>query len=77
MPSADLVGAIDQGTSSSRFLVFDPSTEKVVCQHQVQTTSIYPREGWVEQDPKELLESVKEVQYKMGKSHSFKRETRL
>ena len=54
-----LVGAIDQGTSSSRFLVFDPKDESVVAQHQIEFPTYYPHEGWVEQDPEDLLSSVK------------------
>ena len=34
MSHKNLVGAIDQGTSSSRFLVFDADTEELVAQHQ-------------------------------------------
>uniref|UniRef100_UPI00398E33D9 glycerol kinase isoform X2 n=1 Tax=Pristiophorus japonicus TaxID=55135 RepID=UPI00398E33D9 len=53
-----LVGAIDQGTSSSRFLIFNPKTAKVVAQHQVEIQQKLPKEGWVEEDPKEILYSV-------------------
>jgi len=53
-----LVGAIDQGTSSSRFLLFSSESGKVVASHQVETTSIHPHEGWCQQDPKEILSSV-------------------
>ena len=54
------MGAIDQGTSSSRFLVFDSQTSEVVAQHQVEIIQVFPKEGWVEQDPMEILGSVKE-----------------
>ena len=54
-----LVGAIDQGTSSTRFLVFSASTAELVTYHQVSVSSHHPRPGWVEQDPEELLQSVK------------------
>ena len=60
MCSRTLVGAIDQGTSSSRFLVFDSQTSEVVAQHQVEIKQVFPKEGWVEQDPMEILGSVKE-----------------
>ncbi|XP_048588294.1 glycerol kinase-like isoform X2 [Nematostella vectensis] len=53
-----LVGAIDQGTSSSRFLLFASNTAELLAFHQVEFQSIYPKEGWVEQDPKTLLSSV-------------------
>ncbi|XP_067848905.1 glycerol kinase isoform X2 [Heptranchias perlo] len=58
MATGPLVGAIDQGTSSSRFLVFNPQTAKVVVQHQVEITQKLPKAGWVEEDPKEILHSV-------------------
>ncbi|XP_076854548.1 glycerol kinase-like isoform X1 [Brachyhypopomus gauderio] len=53
-----LVGAIDQGTSSTRFLVFNARTAELVGQHQVEITQSFPKEGWVEEDPKEILQSV-------------------
>ncbi len=58
--SQPLVGAIDQGTSSSRFLLFDPKTSEVVCFHQVEITSHHPFEGWCEQDAEELLSKTTE-----------------
>uniref|UniRef100_A0A1L8E1W7 Probable glycerol kinase n=1 Tax=Nyssomyia neivai TaxID=330878 RepID=A0A1L8E1W7_9DIPT len=55
-----LVGAIDEGTSSARVLLFKVETSEVVCFHQVEIKQIYPLEGWVEQDPMEILEAVHE-----------------
>ncbi|KAG4400299.1 hypothetical protein GLYMA_07G028600v4 [Glycine max] len=52
------VGAIDQGTSSSRFIIYDAKTGVVGC-HHVEFTQFYPQAGWVEHDPMEILESVK------------------
>ncbi|XP_047140126.1 glycerol kinase 3 isoform X1 [Hydra vulgaris] len=52
------VGAIDQGTSSSRFLVFSAETGDLIASHQVETHSVYQQEGWCQQDPKEILDSV-------------------
>ncbi|GBM48691.1 Glycerol kinase [Araneus ventricosus] len=54
----NLVGAVDQGTSSSRFLVFAPDTAEIVTYHQIETKQIYPQAGWVEQDPMEVLSNV-------------------
>ncbi|KAJ8034355.1 Glycerol kinase 3 [Holothuria leucospilota] len=51
----DLVGAVDQGTSSTRFLVFSSKTHELVASHQKELTQFFPREGWVEEDPKEIL----------------------
>ncbi|XP_069698290.1 glycerol kinase 3 isoform X1 [Periplaneta americana] len=55
-----LVGAIDEGTSSARFLVFAARTREVVASHQIEITNTYPQEGWVEQNPKEILTAVEE-----------------
>ena len=63
-----LILAIDQGTSSSRVIIFNSSNWNVVTSHQVEFESIYPEEGWCEQDPKLLLHTVKEVK---GKLHFF------
>ncbi|GAB6028413.1 hypothetical protein CHUAL_002573 [Chamberlinius hualienensis] len=53
-----LIGAVDQGTSSTRFLVFASKTAELLTYYQTATRQIYPKEGWVEQDPKEILQSV-------------------
>lgn len=54
-----LVGAIDEGTSSARFIVFKAGTAEVVASDQQELSQIYPQEGWVEQDPKEILRVVR------------------
>ncbi|XP_043516604.1 glycerol kinase-like [Frieseomelitta varia] len=55
-----LVGAIDEGTSSARFLVFAADTAEVLTYHQVSISQSCPKEGWVEQDPIEILQAVRE-----------------
>ncbi|XP_072302985.1 glycerol kinase isoform X2 [Eucyclogobius newberryi] len=55
-----LVAAIDQGTSSTRFLVFNSTTSELLSRHQVEIKQSFPKEGWVEEDPKEILQSVYE-----------------
>uniref|UniRef100_A0A8D2DTH4 Carbohydrate kinase FGGY N-terminal domain-containing protein n=1 Tax=Sciurus vulgaris TaxID=55149 RepID=A0A8D2DTH4_SCIVU len=55
-----LVGAVVQGTNSTRFLVFSSKTAELLSHHQVELTQEFPKEGWVEQDPKEILQSVYE-----------------
>ncbi|XP_024879473.1 glycerol kinase-like, partial [Temnothorax curvispinosus] len=55
-----LVGAIDEGTSSARFLVFAADTAEVLTYHQVSISQTYPKEGWVEQDALEILRAVRE-----------------
>ncbi|KFM57990.1 Glycerol kinase, partial [Stegodyphus mimosarum] len=54
-----LIGAVDQGTSSSRFLVFSSDTAEIITYHQIETRQIFPQAGWVEQDPQEILSSVR------------------
>lgn len=53
-----LVGAIDEGTSSARFILFRAGSYEVVASHQQQLSQKYPQEGWVEQDPFEIMEAV-------------------
>ncbi|XP_029926862.1 glycerol kinase isoform X1 [Myripristis murdjan] len=55
-----LVAAIDQGTSSTRFLVFNSKTAELLSHHQVEIKQSFPKEGWVEEDPREILQSVYE-----------------
>jgi glycerol kinase len=57
---ADYVGAIDQGTTSTRFMIFDHSGE-VVGIDQKEHEQIYPKPGWVEHDPKEIWTRTQEV----------------
>ncbi|KAK7389507.1 hypothetical protein VNO78_24613 [Psophocarpus tetragonolobus] len=52
------IGAVDQGTSSSRFIIYNAKAEAIGC-HHVEFTQFYPKSGWVEHDPMEILESVK------------------
>lgn len=54
------VGAIDQGTTSTRFMVFDRSGN-VVAAHQKEHKQIYPKPGWVEHDALEIWERTQEV----------------
>ena len=54
------VAAIDQGTASSRCLIFDRSGN-IVSVAQKEHRHIYPRPGWVEHDPLELWVNVEEV----------------
>ena len=49
--------AIDQGTTSSRAIVFDGDM-KIVASGQKEFTQHYPASGWVEHDPEEIWESV-------------------
>ncbi len=57
---ADFVGAIDQGTTSTRFMIFDHSGAEVA-RHQLEHTQIMPRPGWVEHNPVEIWERTRAV----------------
>ena len=48
--------ALDQGTSSSRSIVFDRDG-RIVAMTQRELTQIYPQPGWVEHDPREIWQS--------------------
>jgi glycerol kinase len=48
------IGAIDQGTTSTRFIVFD-AEGRIVSVAQKEHSQIYPRPGWVEHDPAEIV----------------------
>src|SRR5437879_4305120 len=54
------VGAIDQGTTSTRFMVFDHSA-RIAAVAQREHEQIYPKPGWVEHDPLEILRRTEEV----------------
>ena len=54
------VGAIDQGTTSSRFVLFDNKAE-IIAMSQLEHTQIYPEPGWVEHDPIEIRDKVFET----------------
>ena len=54
------VGSLDQGTSSTRFMIFDQGG-KVVGQHQLEHRQILPQAGWVEHDAAEIWDRVQEV----------------
>src|SRR5688572_5583245 len=54
------VGAIDQGTTSTRFIVFD-AQGAVVAVAQKEHQQIYPQPGWVEHSPLEIARNTEEV----------------
>jgi glycerol kinase len=54
------IGAIDQGTTSTRFLVFD-GAGKIVASAQKEHRQIYPQAGWVEHDAEEIWQRTREV----------------
>ena len=57
---AEYIGAIDQGTTSSRFIVFNRAGE-IVSSAQEEHEQIYPRPGWVEHDAEEIWRRTQSV----------------
>jgi glycerol kinase len=57
---ADFVGAVDQGTTSTRFMIFDHGGNEVA-RHQLEHQQILPRPGWVEHNPTEIWERTRAV----------------
>ena len=53
------VGALDQGTTSTRFMVFDRGGREVA-RHQVEHDQILPQPGWVEHDPLQIAARTNE-----------------
>jgi glycerol kinase len=56
----DYVIAIDQGTTSSRAIIFDKAGS-IVSTGQLEHEQIFPQAGWVEHNPKEIWDNVREV----------------
>src|SRR5450756_1439111 len=57
---ADYVGAVDQGTTSSRFMLFDHGGNEVG-KHQLEHQQILPQAGWVEHSPVEIWERTRSL----------------
>jgi glycerol kinase len=57
---AQYIGAIDQGTTSTRFIVFDRSG-RTLAVSQKEHKQIYPKPGWVEHDAEEIWQNTREV----------------
>jgi glycerol kinase len=57
---ADYVGALDQGTTSTRFMIFTHGGD-VVAADQKEHEQIYPKPGWVEHDANEIWDRCQEV----------------
>jgi len=54
------IGAIDQGTTSTRFILFDHESNKIAS-HQIEHKQIFPEAGWVEHDPLEIWRNTQKV----------------
>lgn len=54
------VGALDQGTTSTRFIIFDEKNN-IIASSQLEHRQIYPRPGWVEHNPEEIWSNTARV----------------
>ncbi len=54
------IGALDLGTTSVRFILFDQKAN-IISSHQQEHKQIFPHAGWVEHDPLEIWENTKKV----------------
>jgi glycerol kinase len=57
---AEFIGAVDQGTTSTRFMVFDHGGNEIG-RHQLEHEQILPQAGWVEHNPVEIWERTSSV----------------
>src|SRR6201992_580887 len=57
---ADFVAAVDQGTTSTRFMIFDHGGNEVA-RHQLEHEQILPQAGWVEHNPAEIWDRTQTV----------------
>ena len=60
MTPIECIGSVDQGTQSTRFFLYDKDCA-VLASSQVPVPQIYPKAGWVEQDPMAIWNSVTEA----------------
>ena len=60
MSAARYVAAIDQGTTSTRCMIFDHAGS-IICYDQQEHRQIYPQPGWVEHDPREIWAKTQAV----------------
>jgi glycerol kinase len=57
---ANYVGALDQGTTSNRFIIFDHGGQ-IIAVEQKEHEQIFPQPGWVEHDPAEIWQTTRYV----------------
>ncbi|MDM8542613.1 glycerol kinase GlpK [Desulfococcaceae bacterium HSG9] len=57
---AKYVGALDQGTTSNRFIIFDPNG-RIISIDQKEHEQIFPQPGWVEHNPTEIWQNAQDV----------------
>ena len=57
---AEYIGAVDQGTTSTRFIIFDRDG-RIAGLDQKEHEQIFPKPGWVEHNPMEIWDNTREV----------------
>ncbi|KAG8893592.1 Glycerol kinase, partial [Tulasnella sp. 417] len=57
LKEGEFVGALDCGTTSTRFIIFD-SVANIVAEYQAEFPQYYPHPGWHEHHPQELIDVV-------------------
>ena len=67
------VGAIDQGTTSTRFILFDHASN-IICSHQMEHKQFYPKPGYVEHDALEIWDNTEKVIFKALQKGKIKAE---
>ncbi len=60
MVKQEYIGAIDQGTTGTRFMIFDKYSN-LIGSHYKEHKQIFPKPGWVEHDPIEIWQNTKYV----------------
>lgn len=70
---ATYLGALDQGTTSTRFIIFD-RTGRIVSVAQKEHEQIYPKPGWVEHDPLEIWRRTLEVMNEAASARGLRAE---
>ncbi|CAH0598674.1 unnamed protein product [Chrysodeixis includens] len=54
-----LVGVIDDGTKTVRFVIYEAERSEELVSYQMDKTEVQPQEGWSEQDPLEIMHHIK------------------
>ncbi|MUV58960.1 FGGY family carbohydrate kinase, partial [Halogeometricum sp. CBA1124] len=62
MTEGTYIGAVDQGTTGTRFMVFDHGGQVVTNAYR-KHEQIYPEPGWVEHDPEEIWDNTQAVMH--------------
>lgn len=55
-----LIGVIDAGTNKIRFVIYKTPTFDEIISHERHITQISEKEGWLEHDPKEIIDAIRE-----------------